>query len=360
MNDLLGRRLALQQISAHRFTQPEDIVSWMGAMQAQDYNMARWAVAIRLGDAPGDVIRDSINKGVIIRTHVLRPTWHLIPASDARWMLDLTAPQIRKVLPSRHRNLGITAAIVKKAVKVLERSLEGNNFMTREELVQEFARHKIATHEQRASHLLLCAELEKVICNGPMQGKKNTYALFDERVPQAKALARDEALRKLAGRYFQSHGPATLADFVNWSDLPVADARKALSFIADELTSTEIDSQVYWFKPELELPPAASTRVFLLPAFDEYTIGYKDRSACLSAKNRDKAISINGMFWPIIVVDGMVVGLWKRVVAGKKASVELNFFSKNFLSWNKDLKAELAEAGERVREFFGERSGEAL
>ncbi len=352
--DLPGTRLARQNISAHRFSRPEEVISWMGAMQAQDYNMARWALSVRLPDGSPAAIRDAINKGQIIRTHVLRPTWHLIPAADARWMLDLTAPHIRSTLPSRHRDLGITPTILKKSMKVLEKSLEGGRQLTRGEVLQQFARHKIVTHDQRAAHLLLYAELEKVVCSGEMQGKKNTYALFDERVPQSKAITRDEALRKLAYRYFQSHGPATLADFGNWSDLPVADARKAVGSIKDDFSSAEIDSQVYWFREEEQAPRTAEKSVYLLPAFDEYIIGYKDRSACLTEKHRSKVISINGLFWPVIVVNGIVTGLWKRRATSSNAGVELQFFNKSFLAKNRELRADFAEAVGEVGAFFGE------
>ena len=256
----------------------------MGAMQAQDYNMARWAMGIRLPGLSQAALQGSIDRGEVLRTHVMRPTWHLIAAKDVSWMLDLTAPHIKHLLTSRLRELELSPAILKKAARVFEKNLMGNHHLTRDELLLLFEKNKVPTHDQRASHIFMWAEIEKIICSGAMREKKNTYALFDERVAVNKKFTREEGLINLAMRYFTSHGPATLQDFLNWSGLPIADGRKTIEMIQDYLFFEKIDSQTFWFK-DANIRPASES-AYLLPAFDEFIIGYKDRSAYLSGKHK--------------------------------------------------------------------------
>lgn len=346
--DLLLLRLSHQQISHQRTKTPPELVAWMGAMQAQDFNMVRWALGLRLPGIDYSAIQKSIDKGEIIRTHVMRPTWHLIAASDATWMLDLTAPHIKASLTPRLRGLELTPLILKKAVSVLEKKLEGNVHMTREAVLDLFGKNKIPTQEQRASHILMWAELEKVICNGAIQGKKNTYALFSERVKYNNSMTREEALGNLASRYFNSHGPAALQDFLNWSGLPAADGRKAIGLIGNDFLSELIDGRTYWFKKSrLQKRNTA----YLLPAFDEFIIGYKDRSACLLGQHRSTAIGVNGMFFPVIVVNGQVIGLWKRTVARDHVTVELNYF-RGLKPKSESVRKMIDKAVAQVKEFF--------
>jgi hypothetical protein len=356
LNELSPVRLSHQQITDHHFENPEDVVSWMGAMQAQDFNMAKWAVALRLPSATHAIIQNAFDKGEIIRTHAMRPTWHFISRKDVSWMLDLTAPQIRTSARSRHKELELTPVILKKSLKALEKILAGVSHMTRDELVAALEKNRIVTGGQRAAHILLWAELEKIICSGPTVGKKNTYALFQKRVKDEITLTRDEALMNLAMRHFQSHGPATLQDFVNWSFLPIADARKAIEFIRNDFTSEKLGSQTYWFK-DWKLSKAQVERLHLLPAFDEYIIGYKDRSACLPAKHKSTVISINGIFWPVIVLDGIVIGLWKKTRAKDRVKIEFKFFRGANVKKDKQLRDKLDEAGKRSAIFFVNDSG---
>jgi hypothetical protein len=348
IKDIPFYRLINQQIAGHKFSKPVEIVSWMGAMQAQDFNMAKWAIGVRLPGTSEKIIEDAVDKGEIIRTHLQRPTWHIVTREDVRWMIELTVPHIKSSLNSRHNFLGFTQSIIKKSFQIIEKALAGGNHLTREELMAELKKAKIDVTENRSSHIMLMAELEKLVCSGASKGKKQTYALFDERVPKSKSIKREDALAKLAERYFTSHGPATIKDFVWWSGLPVGEARKAIELIRSKFISEKIDEKEYWFIDSIKIPNKVKSSVYLLPAYDEFTISYTDRSAVLNPKVINKAISNNGIFRPIIVVNGQVVGLWKTVKTKDKISIETEFFIKQ----DKVVKSLIEKRVKEFRDFF--------
>lgn len=354
--DLSLLRLANQQVSYHPFTKPAEVVGWMGAMQAQDFGMVRWAVGLRLPEAGLQSVQRSIDKGEIIRTHVMRPTWHLVSSKDVRWMLDLTAPHIQASMRLRLKELELTPLVLNKSLKLFEQALADGDFLTREEMISVLENNRISAREQRAAHILIWAELEKILCNGALKGKKNTYALFERRVKAQKPMSRDAALRKLAQRYFTSHGPATVPDFINWSGLPTQDARKSIDLSENRLQSAKIGSTTYWFR-DLVSPAPAHDSLYLLPAFDEFIIGYKDRSACLPARHKPSAISVNGIFWPVIVFNGQVIGLWKKAVARKEVKIHFVLFSHS--RQGKKIRELLADASEKVSKFFSAGLGAA-
>ncbi|MGC1241049.1 MAG: winged helix DNA-binding domain-containing protein [Chryseosolibacter sp.] len=347
--DIPTQRLLGQHLSGFRYKKPKELVSWMGAVQAQDYGMAKWALGIRLPAATQSVIQNAIDKGEIIRTHVLRPTWHFVSSEDVGWMLALTAPHIKASMASRRQQLELTPAVMNKSFNVIEKALRAGEHLTREELVSELGKAKINTTDQRAAHLLFYAELDCMICSGAMRGKKNTYALFAHRVKGHKTITREEALSRLLTRYFRSHGPATLQDFIWWSGLPVRDAKKAMEMAGKKFHTETIGTQTFWFQ-ELIPSKQTGTTVHLLPAFDEYIISYKDRSACLPAKNHTDAISNNGIFKPVIVVNGMVIGLWRKSTVKNKVVIETDFFKKP--KGAKELKTAMEEASAKVKAFF--------
>lgn len=318
-------RLANQQISSARFKTAREVVGWMGAMQAQDFNMAKWAVGLRLSGATMNVVDDAFNWGDILRTHLLRPTWHLVASDDIRWMLHLTAPRIKTSLRLRHRELELTEAIVAKSNDAMVGALEDRH-LTREELVDVLTGIRIPTDENRASHLLLRAELDGLICSGASRDGKYTYALLDSRATSIGALHREEALALLTRRYFFSHGPATLRDFTWWSGLSATDARNGLESIRSELVSETVGEDLFWFASSFAVPVLANDKAFLIPAFDEFIISYRSRNASMSEINLSKAVSNNGIFRPVIVTHGKVSGLWKRTIKGNKVLVETEFF----------------------------------
>lgn len=347
--DIPTQRLLGQHLSGFRYKKPKEIVAWMGAMQAQDYGMARWALGVRLPEVTQSVIQKAIDKGDIIRTHVLRPTWHFVSSEDVGWMLALTAPHIKASQASRRQQLELTPSVITRSFKVLEKALREGQHLTREELVSELGKAKINTNDQRAAHLLFYAELDRIICSGAMRGKKNTYALFGLRVGDTRNLTREEALSRLFTRYFQSHGPATLQDFIWWSGLPVRDARMAMEMSSKQFQSATIGTKTFWFK---EFAPYKQTdpTIHLLPAFDEYIISYQDRAACLPVQNHADAISSNGIFRPVVLVNGLVIGLWRKLTVKNKVNIEIDFFKKP--KGGKEMKRAMEETSTKVKTFF--------
>lgn len=348
-SDVVQLRLANQGLTQTRGQSPKEIVTWMGAMQAQDYTMAKWAIGIRLPGSTETMVEAALDCGDILRTHVLRPTWHLIAGEDIHWMLALTAPHIRSSMKSRHKELELSTKVLSKSYSIFEKTLKGNNHSTRDELMVKLEKARISTKDSRASHIFLMAELDGLICNGTLKGKKTTYALLDERIKAKKKITREESLYKLADRYFSSHGPATLQDFIWWSGLPVGDAKKAFAMIRKNFTEETTNNKNYLIK-DLS-GNRKNESVFLLPAFDEFLISYKDRKASLPSTDFTKAISNNGVFWPTITVNGQVVGTWKRILRKDRMPVEFKFFNKRANS--RQQKMMLDRAVGILKSFFG-------
>jgi len=344
-------RMASQQIEGAACTTAAGLVSWMGAMQAQDYAQAKWAIGKRLPGLTDTLVEEAYNRGEILRTHLMRPTWHFVSAEDISWMLDLTAPQVKRLLKTRDKQLELTEPIYSKSRDLLERMLSNGLSMTREELTGEYANIHIATNDNRLSHLMLRAELDGIICSGPIRKNKLTYTLLADRVPFKKVLTRDEALATLATRYFTSHGPATLRDFIWWSGLSVTDARKALEMIKPLFQSETIGTETYWFAGTLKATTPLSPSIHLLPAYDEYLISYADRSAALASVHNKKAISVNGIFRPVIVVNGRVEGLWKRNTVGDLIKIETSHFQLHDPATRQGIEDEAARYGH----FLGKR-----
>ena len=326
LTDIANLRLISQQIAGTTFKTPKDMVAWMGAMQAQDYAMAKWAVGIRLANSTEQVIETALNNAEIIRSHLLRPTLHLVSADDIYWMLELSAPQIIASLKSRHKELELSETVFTKSNLIIERALSDGKHLIRGELIAELRKAGITTDDNRAYHMIVRAELDGIVCSGARRSGVQTYALLAERVPKTKRLTKEEALASLARKYFSSHGPATLADFVWWSGLSTSDAQRALEMVQSDLVSEAIDSQTYWFSNIASIPKTDGDRAYLLPAYDEFIISYRDRSASLISENFKKAVSSNGVFRPVIVVNGQVTGIWKRTIKKDKVIVETEFF----------------------------------
>lgn len=328
LSDIANARLMNQQIGVEKFKTAKELVHWMGAMQAQDFAMVKWAVGIRLSNSTNQMVETAFNNGEIIRTHLLRPTWHLVTANNIRWLLDLTAPRLKAQARPRHKELELSESIFKKSNSILEKALRDGNHLTREELIAQFGKAKIATDDNRASHIFSQAELNGLICSGAIKEGKQTFALLEERIPKSNPLTREEALAKLAGLYFTSHGPASLQDFIWWSGLSVSEAKQALEMAKSGLNSEAFNSQTYWFANSFNFPASIKESVYLLPAFDEFIISYKDRTASLPFESHSKAVSNNGIFWPVIAFNGQIIGTWKRTVKKEDLFIETNYFKK--------------------------------
>jgi len=331
--EISRRRLTNQGLSRPRFAKPADAVGWLCAVQAQDFAGAKWAVGARMRAATDAAIERAFNAGSILRTHLLRPTWHFVLPADIRWMLALTAPRLKAGLASRHRQLGLDAGTLKRSNAALERALRDGAQLTRDELREVLGRAGIAAEGVRMAHIMGRAELDGIVCSGPRRGKQFTYALLDAQAPSGPQLTHDEALARLASRYFASRGPATLHDFANWAGLTLADARTGLRAVKGALRRDVVDDRTYWSSAALPAERAAtpaeraSARALLLSIYDEYVSGYKDRSAIVAPGD-------SGKLWPrgnavtcIIVLDGRIVGTWRRRLDAKAVSVELRFFA---------------------------------
>ncbi|HEU5348920.1 MAG TPA: winged helix DNA-binding domain-containing protein, partial [Ktedonobacterales bacterium] len=268
------RRLSQQRLAREPLDTPEDVVNWLGAVQSQEYQAALWSLGLRMCAATADVIERAFNEGAILRTHVMRPTWHFVTPADIRWMLELTAPRISATMAYYNRQLELDDDLFTHSNTVIAAALEGERQLTRPELGAALAQAGIAVKGQRLGHIIMRAELDGVICSGPRRGKQFTYALLAERAPQSQTLPRDEALAELVRRYFTSHGPATTRDFAWWSGLTVTDARAGLASVGSALSREEIDGQTYWFSASAlpEADPAHAA--LLLPTYDELLVGY--------------------------------------------------------------------------------------
>ena len=312
--DITHQRLHNQHISGAAFEKPEQVVEWLGAVQAQDYAAAKWALGLRSNGITDAAIDQVFADGVILRTHVMRPTWHFVMPADIRWMLALTAPRVHALLAHYYRKLELDDAIIGRSNAALSSALQGGKQLTRAEIASVLQQAGIAAdHLLRFTHLMMHAELDGVVCSGARRGKQFTYALLDERAPQAKILARDEALAELAKRYFISRGPATLKDYLWWSGLSAADAKAGLEMVKPQLDHEVIEDKAYWFATSMPVPKAPSPSVYLLPNYDEYIVGYTDRSASFDALHTEKLDARgNVLFNHTIVVDGQIVGTWKR------------------------------------------------
>lgn len=325
--DIIKHRLINQQIAGTKFTKPTEIVNWLGAMQAQEYAMAKWAIGLRLNGLNDTDIEKEFNEGNILRTHVLRPTWHFILPADIGWMIRLSAPRIKAMSASIFLKMGLDSKVIKRSNDVLARTLEGGKQLDRAILKEALQKKKIATDEFRFGYLLISAELDGIICSGPRKGKQFTYALMAERVDPTivRNFTGDEALAELARRYFTSRGPATVQDFVWWSGLTVRDAKKGVVLLPDSFTKKAINGQQYIYTGEI---PATTTisksrSSFLMPDYDEYGIAYRDRSAIFS-KEEMKLPQRGGnpVFNRMIIIEGRIAGSWRRTINNSSMKIE--------------------------------------
>ncbi len=308
---------------------PVDIVARLGAVQAQDYHAAKWGIALRGRDLVDADIERAFAAGEIIRTHVLRPTWHFVSAADLRWLLELAAPQVHRANGAYYRQAGIDSAVVRRTTAILERELRDRTYRTRTELGAAFQRGRVdATDGQRLGYLMMRAELDGVVCSGPLRGRQHTYALVAERVPPAPSRTREEALHELARRYVATRGPATVHDFAWFSGLGVADARRGLESLGASVTQRVIGDRTYW-APEAASPRPEARRVaHLLPNYDEYFIGYRDRSAFLERLRTDAVpLPSPALGRHLVAIGGQFVGGWTRTVSGKAVTVQLDIIT---------------------------------
>ncbi|MFO7445416.1 MAG: winged helix DNA-binding domain-containing protein [Ignavibacteriaceae bacterium] len=346
--DLINFRLRNHQLSRQKFKSPAELVKHFGAMQAQDYSGAKWAIGLRLKNVIDSNIEKSIAERKIIRAWPLRGTLHFIAADDIRRVLELTAPQMNKASSIRDKQLGIDEKLQSKSKNVFERCMAGKKELTREELITELNMAGIKANGVILSHLLYKAGRDQLVCFGVKRGKQFTYTLLDDWVPKTKMISREEALAELTRTYFKSHGPAQLKDFAWWAGITAGDAKTGLEIVKPALISLDINGSIYWQPNDLQDTMHNISGVYLLPWWDEYLVAYKDRSAVLDPSFTKMVNAGGGMLNPVIILNGRVAGTWKREIKNDTIIIRIN----KFVSLSRSDKDKIILAAEKYGKFY--------
>jgi hypothetical protein len=300
----------------------------LGAVQAQDYRGARWALGQRLVRGDDTRIEEAFDRGTLLRTHVLRPTWHFVSPADIRWLISLSAARLDAISTYYLRHSGIDAAALRRCRRAIERALRDGRHLTRAELMTVLRNARVLDPDrpgasQVAGHILFNAEVHGIVCSGPRRGKQFTYALLEERVPPVAAVPREEALGELARRYFASHGPATIKDFVWWSGLTAAEARTAIETNGSRLRRIDADGHAYWLPPSRSRHTARG-EALLLPSFDEYMVAYVNRTAAVDPSRTPSLDGRNPMLLgQTVLADGVGVATWRRAAVKEGIGIEV-------------------------------------
>jgi len=332
------RRLHNQHLALPAFENPGDVVRWFGAIQAQDYPGSLWAIGLRMQNAVEADIERAMADSLIVRTHPMRGTWHFVAPQDIRWLLTLMAPGRIASAAYYYRQLELDDATFARSNAILARTLQGGKQLTRRELADALVQSGISPAGLRLTFLLSRAEIEGVIASGARRGKQFTYALLDEIVPAPRTLTRDESLAELARRYFTRHGPATLQDFAWWSGLTASDARAGLEMVKSQFIQEVIDARTYWLSPSTSTTTLSAPTAYVLPAYDEYTVAYQDRSAILDPAHTQQ--TGHGLA-PTIVIDGRIAGTWKRTITKDSVTITTTLLTPLTESQNQALTAAL-------------------
>jgi hypothetical protein len=347
--DIAFQRLYNQRIVGSTFEKPADVVKWLVSVQAQDYLGALWAVGLRMPNTIETDIEKALADRTIIRTWPMRGTLHFVAAEDVRWMLELMTPRIVQRDARRlEQQYGLDDTVFSHSKEVLIRALQDGKQLSRDAMYQTLEAEHISATNQRGLLILWRLAQEGLICFGAREGKQQTFVLLDEWAPNAKSMDHDEALAELAQRYFTGHGPATVQDFGWWSGLTAADARSGLEMVKSQLIYKTIENKIYWMSPDIPSIQHSSPSVLLLPAFDEFSVAYKDRSAVLNPLYTRLANSGYGILNPTIVIDGQIVGTWKRKFT--KDAVVIKLYPFTAFTVNENLA--LTEAASRYGTFL--------
>lgn len=326
---ITSRRMRNTRLTGRGFEAPEEVVAWHGAMQAQDYLPAKWSIAQRSRSTEA-AIEEAVTDGRIIRTHVLRPTWHFVTREDFRWLIALTGPRVQKRTARRREELGLDARTLQRCAKVIASALSDRTRLSRTELGEVLERRRVDVSGQRLPHVLGHFELEGLICSGGFAGKQHTWALADERVPKGRSVDKDEAIVELVRRHLRSHGPAALQDIGWWSSLTMAELRDAVADLGDEVTSEDADEVTLWSLAAPSRTARPPKGAFLLQAYDELIVGYTvsrfvddPRLADLRKGYGDRSLPTG-----VLVVGERLAGHWRRTVRGNAVKVEVLTYDK--------------------------------
>jgi len=345
--ELAAHILSHQQISRHDFKTAGELVSWLGAVQAQDFMGAKWSLGLRLPHAKEQDIEKAIQDKEIIRTWTQRGTWHFVSPQNIYWMLDLVAERVIRSAASRFRQLGLDAKLLAKSNDILAKATANGNALTRKELGEILLQHHIPTSDFRLTYMVQNAVYDGIICLGPRRNKEFAFVSLPEWVPEINRLPKEASIIKLSGLYFNSHGPATIADFKWWSGLNQAEAMIGLEAIKPGLKQETIEGQVYWMPKDQEVyAPEKNTGIYLLPGFDEYLLGYKDRSPMIDAAHSNKVFNGgNAIFANTIVSKGRVIGTWKRTIQKNEIQFQINPFEKLSKTTEKGIEKAMKQFG---------------
>jgi hypothetical protein len=347
--DVVRRRLDSQQAAKPTFDRPAEVVKWLCAVQAQDYLGSLWGIGLRTANAVASEVERAISERAIVRTWPMRGTLHFVASQDVRWMLRLLAPRIMQRTKGRHRQLELDAIAFKKSRATIEKALAGGRSLSRPEIYRVLEKSGITTTGQRGIHILLHLAMQGVVCLGARSERQPTFALLDEWIPTSRVLERDEALGELCRRYFTSHGPATVHDFAWWSGLSLGEARRGLDVAKETLTEHAATATTYWCGPPRSTR-RRGTLVHLLPSYDEYTVAYRDRSAILDPAHAARAR--NGIFSPVVTIDGRIEGTWRRQTKKDGVTITATLFE----APSQGVRRALDGVAKRYGDFLGLRA----
>jgi hypothetical protein len=347
-HDIALRRLHNLRLEGAPLPAPEAVVGWLGAVQSQDFGPAKWSLAQRTPGTDDAAVDRAFADGAILRTHVLRPTWHFVSPADIGWLLELTAPRVHALNAYYYRQLDLDDGVFERSTAVLAGALEDGAQRTRKQLAAALQGAGIELGGFRLAYLLMHAELGGIVCSGAPRGKQQTYALLEERAPQAPSLPREQALVELTVRYFTSHGPATVKDFGWWSSLTAADIRQGLELAGSRLQRAVVDGVAYWFAGSPPPTRPASPAVHLLQGYDEYLVGYSQSKSVLNLAGR-ALLATRPVFNGVAILDGQLAGHWKRTVGRDTVAFEVALYEPFDDAQTKALQA----AADRHGEFLG-------
>jgi hypothetical protein len=345
--EIVWRRLHALRLLGPPCGSPAEVVGRLGAVQAQDFGPAKWSVAQRASGIDEAAVRRAFDSGELLRTHVLRPTWHFVAGDDIRWLLAATAPRVQVRLAYRYRQLGLDEGTLARSEKVIAGALRGGGRMTRRDAGRALTDAGVAVDGQRLAHVLMNAELKALVCSGPLEGRQHTYMLLEERAPQAARLSRGEALTELARRYFSSHGPASRRDFATWASLTVSDAEAGLGGAAAQLRRDRVDGVELW-SGAVETPPASSPAVHLVQGYDELVMGYSETKWMLAAPGSSWTPATPPVYSLLVLLDGRVAGYWRRRLTKRAATIDVALLEPFDAAQSAALEAEAARYGRFV------------
>jgi hypothetical protein len=316
--DVLSRRRATQRLTQDRLPSAADVVRLLGCVQSQEYAHALWSLGMRtLGVTAADV-QAEFDRGDFLRTHILRPTWHFVAAEDIRWILQVTAPRVQKLNQTIYRQESLDPATLHRGVVSIVEELQGGRYRTRAELARALADRGLISQRIRLAYIVMNAELEGVICSGPMRGAQQTYALLDERAPQSATAEGDSD--ELARRFFLGHGPASIQDLARWSSLTIGQCREAVEAVKNHLDCVTVEGVELWFDPD-GCRARPSSGALLLPLYDELTLSYPVIN--FPRANGHPHLPGEDLFVGSVIIADTNVGTWRRTVQGQRMIMEI-------------------------------------